>query len=393
MDLYTLGPTFLAKDNVGEFASAIWTERYYAAGDVQLVLAANAKNLAMLAPGTFLALRGTNEVMQLATQQIEKSLVTVTGKALPAYLNQRSAWFRNPDDAATADQRVTDYTQTAKPGEFIADVVNKSVIVPVPFAGTFAPANLDWAREVIPNLTLGAVDASGVTERLTMAAGPLYDSIQRFAEPFGVGFTLYLESASPLGYSLKFTTYRGKDRTNSQAVNPRVLLSPNLDTVTGLKEIHSNELYKNVAYVYYQGIVSTHYADPLAPVPEGFDRRVLIVNPTTEPVGRPVVWPDYGDRGGRLRNLGTYLYVGPAELAAFRAQVAKDALANANYIRAIDGQTSPDSQYTYGRDFGLGDLIELEGLTGTISKARVTEYIRSQDQHGEKNYPTISVVA
>jgi hypothetical protein len=394
MDLYTLTKAFLPKDQVDEFVSAIWTERYSVAGDTELVVQATPENLAKFAPGTFLALRGTKEVMELKTVSIEKNLAKIKGFALPRYLNERVAWFRNPNAGVSASDRIADYSQIAKLGEFLADVVNKSVINPVAFTGEFLAANLNWTQETIPGLSLGAVDASGAAERLTLSAGPLYDSLARLAEPGGVGQTVYLDSATELGYSLKYTTYRGKDRTSTQDVNKKILLSPNLETVNGLKEVRSNELYKNVCYVYYQGIVSTHYADPALPVPEGFDRRTMVVNPDKEPVGRPIVRREWDNLSGgqRFYDVGSVMYVGPAEIAAFRAQVAKDAFANNNYIMAIDGQTNPNNEYVYGVDYGLGDLIELQGLTGAISKARVTEHIRSQDQYGEKSYPTISVV-
>jgi hypothetical protein len=96
VDLYTLTDTFLAKDPVDQFVSAIWNERYSAAGDVQLVVAATGENLKLLADGTFLALRGSKEVMQIQTQSIEKGLMTVVGTSLTEFLNQRVAWFKNP---------------------------------------------------------------------------------------------------------------------------------------------------------------------------------------------------------------------------------------------------------------------------------------------------------
>jgi hypothetical protein len=74
VDLYTLSDTFLAKDPVDQFVSAIWNERYSAAADVQLVVAATGENLSLLADGTFLGLRGSKEVMQIQTQSIEKGL-------------------------------------------------------------------------------------------------------------------------------------------------------------------------------------------------------------------------------------------------------------------------------------------------------------------------------
>lgn len=377
MDLYTLTPQFLAKDVIDEFVSAIWSERFSVAGDFQLVVAPTAANLEKLAEGTYLALRGSKDVMVVDTLTIENGLMTVTGRAMTqAILNQRNVWFLNPASAA-ADSRVVDFVdKTRKPGEFISNVVDKMAINPVAFTGTWAPANLDWIYEVIPYLTLGDIDTSGVAKLLQAPIGPLYDAIAQVASNENVGIQLYLESADPdLGYSLKFKTYQGKDRTSDQSTYPLVRLLPELDSISDLKEIRSSALYKNVAYVYLKGVISIHYADPLAPIPEGLDRRSLIVTP---------------DVAGTKYDGSSY--IDPADDAAFRAQQAKDALANNNYIRAIDGQTSPISEYQYGVHYELGDTIELKGLTGLISKARITEFIRSQDESGEKSYPTISVV-
>jgi hypothetical protein len=387
VDLYTLTDTFLPADEIDEFVSAIWTERYSSAGDVQIVLPALPKNIEMLQEGKFLALRGTKEIMQLETQSIENGLLTVVGTTLITFLNERYVWAKNPVDDPEA--RIVDYTdETKTPGQFISDVVTKMVITPVAFTGAWADSNLDWANDAIPHLTLGAVDASGVAKRLTAPIGPLYDSIQEIADKEGVGISMYLDSADEiLGYSIKFKTYQGLDRTSGQDVNELVKLSPDLDSLSDLKEVRSISGYKNVAYVYYKGKIYTYYADPDTPVPEGFARRVLITDPDAEPPGHKETHKQF--TGG-----GTYttVVVSPEDVAAFLEQNARDALANHNYIQAVDGQTSPIDQYQYGVDYGLGDVIELEGLTGTLSKARVTEHIRSQDQTGEKSYPTISVI-
>jgi hypothetical protein len=60
-------------------------------------------------------------------------------------------------------------------------------------------------------------------------------------------------------------------------------------------------------------------------------------------------------------------------------------------VKSVDGEIVPDSQFQYGVDYNLGDVIEVEGNTGVIQTARITEYIRSQDQAGEKSYPTVSM--
>jgi hypothetical protein len=70
---------------------------------------------------------------------------------------------------------------------------------------------------------------------------------------------------------------------------------------------------------------------------------------------------------------------------------AKDGLANSEYVQVVDGEIVPTAQFKYGRDYGMGDLIEIQGKSGAINRARVTEYIRSQDAEGEKAYPTVTV--
>lgn len=385
MDLYTLNENFLDKDVVDEYISAIWTERFWAAGDCQLVVPATDSMLNKLKEGTFLALRGTKEVMELETASIEDGKATIVGHTLAEFLNERYSWWKNPT-SDSVDNRIGDYTDdTKKPGEFIADVVDKMVINPVDFTGVWTDSNLDWDFDTIPGLELGAVDTSDVAKRLTIPVGPLYDAIQPLAEQEKVGISLYLESADPItGYVLKFTTYRGVDHTTGGA-GDLVRLSPDLESLNGIKEVRSIATYKNVCYVFYKGIITKHLADPLLPEPEGFARRVLVTDPDQEPVGHKVQldW-----RWG----YGTSIVVDSGDIAAFRAQNAKDALANHNYIHAVDGETSPISEYKFGVDYALGDLIELESISGTISKARVTEYIRSDDRGGFKEYPTISVV-
>jgi hypothetical protein len=188
-----------------------------------------------------------------------------------------------------------------------------------------------------------------------------------------LGIKLYLERASWTGtYTLKFATYRGKDRTSDQTANLLIRLSPKLDSLLNVKEINSLSQYKNVYYVVYKNRISTHYI-PGLPIPEGFDRRSLVVE-------APDIYFD--------PSLPGY----DAKEAAFREQVARNTIANHVYIQSVDGQISQQIGYKFGDDYYLGDIIELEGFTGVLSKARVTEYIRSQDQFGAQEYPTLAVL-
>jgi hypothetical protein len=185
-----------------------------------------------------------------------------------------------------------------------------------------------------------------------------------------------------------------------------------METLSGVKELRSIDGYKNVVYVVYQNKISVHYEDP-DNIPEGLARRVMVTDAEGEPLGHkpaPVSRLPfmYAASSGSSKEVSTtsggsgYIYGGAFastpnivdsdDIAAFREQNAKDALANHNYIRAIDGQVSQINEYKFGTDYGLGDILELEGLTGIVNKARVTEYIRAQDKTGLREYPTLSVI-
>jgi len=371
MQLYTLTRKFIPNELINQFTSAIWTERYSSAGDMQLVVPATPYNLRLLRQGTFIGLRGTKEIMMLETQSVEKSLLTVTGSSLVKFLGERMAWFRNEDyDAESSPKYVADLVRTTTPAQMISTAVQYMAIDPEPYTSGYALANLDWTRDTIPGLQLGAVSESGTSKQLTFPNGPLYEGIQRIATDEGVGIKLYLESAQYRTgtWVLKFATYLGKDRTSGQETNALVRLTPKLDSLSDVKEIGTLANYKNVIYVNYKNKISTHYIDPSLPIPEGFDRRVLLVEA-----------PDI------------YLAT-EARITAYRETVARNEAAKHIYVQTVDGQISPQIGYQFRTDYNLGDIIELEGFTGIISKARITEYIRSQDQFGEREYPTLAVI-
>jgi len=71
---------------------------------------------------------------------------------------------------------------------------------------------------------------------------------------------------------------------------------------------------------------------------------------------------------------------------------AQDALTNHHFVKVVDGEIVPTAQFKYGRDYNLGDIVELQGNSGIVQNARVTEYIRSQDESGEHAYPTVAVL-
>jgi len=370
MDIYTLDENFLRRDVVDDFISAVWTERYTKSGDANIVLPLTRENISKAPEGTLLALNGTKEVMEVQSALIEKNQLKLTGPTILQFLNNRTIRY-------TANHADRYYNINMQPGMAMAFLVSDMCITG-PYVSSSA-YGVDGPRQIIPNLWITDMDTSGVAVPLAVPYGPLYDALAQIAETYQVGMTMYLESSSSSGYFLGFKTYKGKDRTSGQSVNDLVRFSPNVDSLTNLKELRSIAGYKNVAYAYapanpVPGVTQpgVAYADNEAATSVGFKRRALLVfadDLTTDKVGGSA-----------------------PTLISLLNQRAKDALANNNYTKVVDGEVVPQTQYKYGIHYGLGDIVELQSFSGLLQKARITEYIRTQDSTGERAYPTISVI-
>lgn len=380
MDIYTRdATTFQKKDIIDDFVSIVWTDRYTEAGECRLVVKETADMKAKLYPGVFLSIPESDEVMILETRSIEDGLLTLSGPSLLGFLKNR--FIYDPVNEfvvggeVTAPRRVQGYNWIDNEvGEIITLTVRNFVIEPSyypAFNGDDPDLQLDWDSEMIPNLILDEdcyIGTDPIAYNMPLGTS-LYDAIQGVADIHKVGIRLYLaDDTSP--HVLKFLTYIGLDRTSDQEINPLVRFSPHLDSLSNLKELHSVAGYKNAAYA-QQGTYRTEMAVAAGiGTPTGWNRRSIFVEVSDIEEGTEA-----------------------AIAAQLLEQKAKDALANNNFIRLFDGEVVPQEGLEYGTHYKLGDLIELQDVDGSIQKARVTEYIRAQDNTGERTYPTVSVIS
>jgi hypothetical protein len=361
MELYTLDETFLREHVIDEYVSAIWAERYVKAGDVQLILPVTPDRMTQLAEGKFIAEKDSDELMLIESQSVENDLITIKGRSAEAFFNER--YIRN--SASASEWPLSDH-----PGAILSKIVNDVVIT-----GT-ASLGVGGAANIIPNLVIGDIDISDPVINKKIPFGPMYDPMLDVATAASLGMKIFLSRADPFGYELTFTVYKGIDRTSDQLENDLVRFSSAQDSMTNIKSVSSIAGYKTVVYVFppswSPGTAPTVvYAPGSGPDAVGFARRVLVI---------------------QASDISEDDVTGTVTLASLMLQAGKDALANNNYTKLVDGEVVPQPQYTYGQSYKLGDLIELVGQDGVVQKAQITEYIRSKDATGERAYPTVSVV-
>jgi hypothetical protein len=372
MEPYTLDRNFRKEDIIDGFSSCIWTERYYGDADVELVVPATSQMIRLLPEGVFLGLNDSDRVMIVETVSIEDGKLKASGISLLPWMNNR--FVRT---SAVHEDRYW-YVGNNTAGWVLWAILYYMCHKDSPYLTGATPTGIpNPQRLAIPGLALNDYDKSGPNITVGVPYGPVYKAMREIATTYEIGMELTLDLVSPTSYVLGFRSYKGLNRTSDQTENPVVRFSPQMESFTNIKELRSIAALKTQVYSFAPG-----NPDGLATVPgvsslpgteyTGFDLRALMTfeeDITTDQVG------------GSSANL--------VNLLNTRAQ---DALITNRYIVAVDGEIVPESQFKYGVHYSLGDVIEVQGNSGTVQAARVTEYIRAQDEAGERAYPTVTMI-
>jgi hypothetical protein len=364
---YTLDSGFKRDQVITGFQSFIWTERYNTAGDFQIVTKSTYPNRKLLIDGTFITKKGSTYVMKIdtVTDAVDDSGVrnlTITGKSLENLLDDRLAVVvtttTDPGPPIVTTTTLTDWLATGTPGAVARDLFNRICVegvldvhdnIPFYTFGTLLPAgNLGESTDII------SLDAAPAT---------VYSTLTQLCNTYSLGFRFVRNG--DLG-EIYFEVYVGNDRTSTQSVLSPVIFDQNLNNLADVNQLTSSAVFKNVAYVYATNgyeIVSAPTADPAA---SGADRRVMLIQSSND------------------------LPAGTALTAALQ-QEGQIALAAQREIYAFDGKIPVNVPYVYGRDYGLGDLVEERNSDGFGGLMLVTEHISSSDATGDTEYPTLTV--
>lgn len=365
MDVYVLDTLMRRTAIIDTFISVIWSERYNETGDFELDIYPTRDVLTLLTPGTMLATNVSYRVM--VVQTIEDDVdddnvktLKITGKSLESIMSDRVAMGSLTDTTTTPQWTITD----------IPAAIARKIFHDICMTGTLS------TDDIIPYVVEDTfMPVSGIAEPVdpvTVAMDPtdVYTAIQQICSTYNLGFRMLRNDDMA---KIWWDVYSGTDRTSGQALVPAVIFSPELDNLQNTKELTSIDTAKNVAYVFSPAGYQTVYAPNVDPDVAGFDRKVLVVNATDI----SIVYDTDG--------------VTPIDQTETIMQRGYDELANYRTVQSLDGEISQDSQYKYGRDFELGDLVEERNSDGVANIMRVTEQIHSQDSDGYKSYPTLVV--
>lgn len=364
MELYILDEFLRRIEVVDRYQSLIWTERFNSAGDFELTLRSTPQHRSLLQPGIMLAMSETDRIMKLET--VEDGLdpegrrtLKCTGPSLESILSDRVAieslqgsvdangnkrtWSLSGIPSAVARKIFHDICVLGKNSEYDKiPLIQESVIG-------------------VPSLIPEPIDP------ITIELEPqtVYEAISEICKVWNLGFRFQRGTDNA---TLYFNIYSGTDRTNSQTTVSSVLFTPELDNLTDIKEFHSIEASKNVAYVISPEQALMVYPNDVDPDDNlGWQRRVLVV------------------KADDITSENT------TDIPAALTQIGKSELAKFREMKAFDGQINQNSHYKYQKDYFLGDVVELRNIDGVANQMRVTEQIFVSDEQGERTYPTLEL--
>jgi hypothetical protein len=359
MEWYTLDDNLQRFRVIEGFESFIWTERYAAQGDFEIVINSNHDSKSLLQTGTRIGMKGSYRVMtidtvsdELATDGVKK--LTVTGKSMENLLDDRVAMPALDD--LTAKPK---WTITGTPG-YIARYIFSQICV----TGVMSPNDTIPFYHSGTLLPPGNIPEPNTSYTIDFDPDTVYNDLVKVCEIWSIGFRLVKNG--DLG-QIYFEVYTGSNRTSFQTILPPVIFSQGMDSISKTSTLRSLADLKTVAYVLAANDAIAVYADGVDSSVTGSARRVLLVK------------ADDID-----------LAVG-APLTAAMQQRGLEELAKHRALYAFDGEIPQHQPYTYGVDYNLGDLVEERSPDGFISQLIVTEQIFVSDSSGELSYPTLTL--
>lgn len=329
---------------VENFSSFVWTDRYYSAGDFELYVPPTIRVLTQYIPDYYVVRPDSEHVMIIDSVLLEEDddgySYKISGESLESILKRRILW--------------TDTTLSGNFQDAIKTLLDGSIISP-----SIADRKIDnfvfvkSEDEAITSLTIEEAEYS--------KDETIYDIIEKNCQEFEIGFKVTLTSDNKFA----FTLYKGVDRSYDQTAVPYVIFSPAFDNLTSSSFLKSYTDYKNVALVTGTSTDGEGESTDLSTVvgeASGLDRRETHI--------------DAGDVQG---NTSVLTKKGNEELAALKK------------TEAFEGEANVFNMFVYGKDFFIGDMVQLEDAFGNTGKSIVSEMVFSSDGEGEKFYPTFIV--
>lgn len=355
MDIWVLDSNYESIDIVDVFNSLIWTDRYSEYGDFEIEVLATPYLVSLFKNGNYIWIKNSEHIMIVEEVKIEASeeglKLVVSGRSLESILNRRIVWNQTVLDAPVM--------------ECVEKLLTENLISPSDPKRKIE--NFIFLRTSLKSLE------NAENFKAQFRGETLYDVIKKICEEYSIGFKVVLSQDKKMIFSL----YEGTDRSYEQILNPYVVFSPAFDNITESSYIESTMNYKNVALVAGEG--------------EEPDRKTVEVYLDDKSFSGLERREQFVDAFGISSSSGDGV-ISDEDYKAQLKQQGNDSFSESSSYTYFDGTVDVDRIFKYQKDFWVGDIIQLSNEYGIETRARIIEIIISQDESGNKIYPTVETI-
>lgn len=345
MKIIVLNGSFVKIDEIESFSSIVWTDRYAAEGEFEIVLNPEAEIVNSIKDGYYLQTDVSDKTMII--QSINSEYDEEAGTVIPVSGNSLETILR---------WRVIAYmtTLTGNLQDGIKKILDENVI---------SPTNLD---RKIPNFVFKASTnpkITSLTVNTQFTGDEVYEAIVSLCESNKIGFRVTLNENN----QFEFELVCGVDRSFSQEINPYITFSPSFKNLKSSQYIYSSKDHRNVAYIAGEG--------------EGAARKYSAIGAGVG-MARKEVFVDARD----ISSDSGETVIPLVDYNKLLDQRGTEKLAEYPMIAAFEGDIYESTTYAYGKDFYSGDIVQIEN--GFDAKVRVSEMVITYDESGLKMTPT-----
>lgn len=334
---------------VDVYQSAIFTGRYYEPGDFSLYIPATEEALTLARSSAFVTRADKTEVcgiiekIGIATSAESGDFLTISGRDAGALLERRIVW------------KQTTYTGNAE--KIVRDLIEKSLISP------------EIAARAVSNFALAPEIGAPDEIQVQYSGETVGAAVQAICKTTGIGYRVRLDLANR---RFVFELYKGTDRSFAQSANGFVVFSEDFDNLLSSAYTEDTTAARNVAQVAGEGQGKERVKVSVGSV-SGLDRKETFINAQTKSNNQEELDAD------------TY--------AALLRQDGTERLAQLKPTQQIDGEIAPNYTFIFGRDYFLGDIVEVLNNYGYSMQPRIVEVIESWAEDGYTCVPTFEKTA
>lgn len=388
-NFYFLNQNFEVIHKLTQYESLMWVDKYdepgnfeiYAPPTPEIKEAAQVNNYFRSDKSEHLMII---EKLETTVSPEDGERLIISGRSLESILDRRvlflKCYFRDKNSEATPSSSTTVGADNLE--DAIRQLLEYLFISPVHWdneTGTWVEATDRKVSNFVFQYTNEEEISSIVLKDCEFDKGEnALNIVNKIVKQAGLGYKITLNSSNQFVFRL----IKGANRCTDQTSNPAVIFSTKFNNLKSSKFTDDfGENFKN--FVYTEGETYKSQKPTIVETGEatGLLRREVYVNSSVQ----------HETESSNVTHSGITKEKKKLTEEEYQAALAEDA---EKYYKKYASKTTLESEieprltFQYGRDFAIGDILEVQDGTGNTGKVRCIEFIISHSHSGYEEYPT-----